>query len=122
MENCSDLSYLSNVIYEALRYNPPAPGCTPYHYEKDTMVGGILIKAYDPLLINTYSMHHSSKYWQDPRRFNPDRFDHSHPDSLTPDGKKRPQACWLPFNGGKRICFGNTFALMSLKVLTSMLS
>ena len=32
MENCSELDYLTNVLYEALRYNPPAPGCTPYHY------------------------------------------------------------------------------------------
>ena len=122
MENITELSYLSNVIYEALRYNPPAPGCTPYHFETDTKVGGILVKAYDPLLINTYSMHHSSKYWQDPELFNPNRFDHAHPDSLTPDGKKRPQLSWLPFNGGKRICFGKTFAEMAIKVFNSMIT
>jgi cytochrome P450 len=122
MENCGDLSYLTNVIYEALRVNSPAPTSSHLHFEKDTKIGGLHVKAYDPILINIYPMHYNSRYWQDPKRFNPDRFDPEHPDSLTPDGKKRPQTCWLPFNGGKRICFGKTFAEMVLKVITSMLS
>ena len=67
-------------------------------------------------------MHYSSTYWQEPQRFKPDRFDPNHPDSLTPDGKKRPVACWLPFNGGKRICLGKTFAEMSLKMVLTILS
>ena len=29
---------------------------------------------------------------------------------------------YFPFNGGKRICFGKTFAEMVLKVVASMLS
>ncbi len=67
-------------------------------------------------------MHYSSKYWQEPYKFNPNRFDPSHPDSKMPDGKKRPQMTWLPFNGGKRICFGKTFADLMLRITTTMIT
>ena len=122
IDNCSDLTYLGNVINEALRMNPPVGASSHLQFEKDVTVGGVLIKAYDPMLINILPMHYNSAYWQDPHRFNPDRFDPAHPDSLNPDGKKRPQACWLPFNGGKRICFGKTFAEISLKMTLTILS
>jgi len=49
----------------------------------------------------------------------PERFD---PDSdlyLTPKGKKRNSASWTPFSGGKRICFGKTFAEANLKIMLS---
>ena len=67
-------------------------------------------------------MHYSSKYWQEPHKFNPNRFDPNHPDSKTPDGKKRPQMVWLPFNGGKRICFGKTFADLMLRLTSTIIS
>lgn len=85
-------------------------------------IGGLKVKAYDPLLISIHPMQHSSKHWQEPERFNPDRFDPKHPDSLTPAGEKRPVFCWLPFNGGKRVCFGKTFAETSLRMITTMMS
>ena len=122
IESLNDLSYLSNVIYEALRFNPPAANTSHLHFEKDTKIGDFEVKAFDPMIINIFHMHFNSKYWQDPKKFNPNRFDPAHPDALTPDGKKRPQACWLPFNGGRRICFGKTFAELVLKMINTMLA
>ena len=122
LEECNELTYLGYVIQEALRVNPPAPLCTPYHFKQDTTIGRLKVKAYDPITISIYPMHQSSKLWKEPWRFNPDRFDLSHPDSLTPDGKKRPIYSWLPFNGGKRVCFGKTFAESSVKVAATYLS
>jgi len=42
--------------------------------------------------------------------------------SRTPSGEKRPAFAWLPFNGGKRICFGKTFAEFVLKITVSMMT
>ena len=122
IDNCSDLTFLGYVINEALRVNSPASSSSHLQFETDMTIGGFKVKAFDPMLINFVPMHYNSAYWQEPQRFNPDRFDPSHPDALTPDGKKRPQACWLPFNGGKRICFGKTFAEMALKMVLTILS
>ena len=122
MEKCNDMTYLGCVIHEALRVNPAVPTTSYYHFEKDTTIGTLKVKAYDPILISIHPLHHSSKHWQEPSKFNPDRFDQSHPDSKTPDGKKRPQMSWLPFNGGKRICFGKTFAEAALKMIISMMA
>ena len=41
---------------------------------------------------------------------------------LTPSGKKRNSFSWVPFAGGKRICFGKTFAEMNLKVVAVYLT
>lgn len=122
LEECNELTYLGYVIQEALRVNPPAPLCTPYHFKQDTTIGKLKVKAYDPITISIQPMHQSSKLWKEPWRFNPDRFDLSHPDALTPEGKKRPLCSWLPFNGGKRVCFGKTFAEAVLRMLTTQMS
>lgn len=122
MDDCCDLEYLGYVIQESLRVNPPAPHTSAYHFEKDVQIGKLKVKAYDPITVAIAPMHLSSKLWKEPQRFNPDRFDMSHPDSLTPEGKKRPQASWLPFNGGKRVCFGKTFAESVLRMITTMMS
>jgi cytochrome P450 len=52
----------------------------------------------------------------------PERFDPESPLYLTPDGKKRSPFSWTPFNGGKRICFGKTFAESNLKFIATYLS
>ena len=42
--------------------------------------------------------------------------------SLTPGGKKRNPSSFIPFSGGKRVCFGKTLAEMNLKVIAVYLS
>ena len=62
-ENCNEMHYLGYVIYEALRVNPPAVFTSHYHFEKDTTIGSLKVKAYDPMLISIQAMHRSSKQW-----------------------------------------------------------
>ena len=52
----------------------------------------------------------------------PERFDHSDPLSLTPDGKKRTNYAWVPFHGGNRVCFGKTLAESNLKILVTYMT
>ena len=63
-----------------------------------------------------YGLHRHKGYWQHPERFEPDRFDPKHPLSLTPDGKKRIGGAYAPFAGGRRVCFGKTFAESNMKI------
>ena len=52
-------------------------------------------------------MHHLPKYWEDPERFNPNRFIGSSPVPFT----------YFPFFMGPRRCMGKNFAILELKVL-----
>ena len=42
--------------------------------------------------------------------------------SKTADGRKRSAYSFLPFSGGRRVCFGKTFAEFNLKLITIYLA
>ena len=80
------------------------------------------VKAGTFFTILIFDVHRNSSQWQRPHEFLPDRFDTSHPLSKTPSGEKRHSFSWMPFNGGKRVCFGKTFAEVVLKVICTMMA
>ena len=89
---------------------------------KDTKIGKYHFKAGDIVQINILGLHQHKGYWQNPERFEPDRFDSTSPLSLAPNGKKRHTFAYLPFYGGRRVCFGKTFAEANLKILASYMT
>ena len=56
-ESAQDLTYMSQVINEALRYNPPAPSNSFYCLSKDTKIAGKLIKTDSVFVVNIYRLH-----------------------------------------------------------------
>lgn len=122
IDSCADLTFLGYVIQEALRRNPVAPVSSPLEYQKDTKLGNLHVKAGEPIFINIWGLHHNGNQWQRPFEFLPDRFDLAHPLSRTPSGAKRSTFAWLPFNGGKRVCFGKTFAEYVIKIMVTMMT
>jgi len=56
-----------------------------------------------------WAIHHNDKYWPNPEKFDPTRFDAEHKHSITPFS-------YLPFGGGPRICIGMKFALIEAKI------
>ena len=105
-----------------LRYRPPAATSSIIELTKDSKVGKYNIKAGDNIVINIEGLHFNSSEWQFPTKFYPERFDTEDKAFLTPDGNKRSPSSYIPFFGGKRICFGKTFAETNLKVLASYLA
>jgi len=79
----------------------------------------LLVKKGDRVRVLPWALHKHSGEWQRPHEFLPDRFDPDSPLYLTPAGKKRNPMSWVPFSGGKRICFGKTFAESNLKIMLS---
>jgi cytochrome P450 len=54
-------------------------------------------------------MNSSEKYWNEPFKFDPSRFDGRHADTF------------LPFSAGPRSCIGQNFAMLEAKVMLAMI-
>ena len=124
LEDCNDqvtyeaingMKYLDGVILESLRMFPIAlctdricvkpfelpprvPGAKPYVVQRDDIVW-----------IPIYGIQHDPQYYPEPKKFDPDRFyDDSKQMSNSPS--------FLTFGLGPRMCLGNKFAMLEMKV------
>jgi cytochrome P450 len=103
-EDVPQLRYTVQVLHEALRLCPPAPavGRTAM---ADIEVDGYRVPAGTVVIVAIYAMHRDPALWEDPLRFDPDRF--------SPERSKgRDRWQYLPFGGGPRACLGDHFAML----------
>ncbi|XP_053677318.1 cytochrome P450 9e2-like [Anopheles nili] len=113
-EKLQSLPYLDMVVSETLRKWPIGTllnrECVrEYQYDdghgvKFTMEKGALV------FISIIGMHYDPKYFADPERFDPERFNEE-------NRKKIQSGTYLPFGAGPRNCIGSRFALMEAKVV-----
>ncbi len=103
-DDVSQLGLTVRVLHEALRLCPPAAGTmrTP---TRDIVVDGYGVEADTLALVSFYAMHRDPALWEDPLRFDPDRF-------LPERSKGRSRWQYLPFGGGPRSCIGDHFAML----------
>lgn len=103
-EDVPGLGLTVRVLHEALRLCPPAAGTmrTP---TQDIVVDGHLVEAESMALVSFYALHRDPALWDDPLRFDPDRF-------LPERSKDRSRWQYLPFGGGPRSCVGDHFAML----------
>ena len=103
-EDVPRLRYTVQVIHEALRLCPPAPGVARLVMQ-DIEVDGHRLPAGTFVVVAIYAMHRDPALWDDPLRFDPDRF--------SPERSKgRDRWQYLPFGGGPRACIGDHFAML----------
>lgn len=107
------LTYTRMVIQETMRLYPPIWALIRIAQEEDE-IDGHKINPGDKVVVCTYVLHHSDKYWSNPEEFDPDRFSRERM-------KKRAKYSYLPFAAGRRSCIGgalsqieNTLALVQL--------
>jgi cytochrome P450 len=98
------LGHTVRVLHEALRLCPPGAG-TPRLLKKDLAVDGYRLEAGTMAVVSFYAMHRDSELWEDPLRFDPDRF-------LPERSEGRSRWQYLPFGGGPRSCIGDHFAML----------
>ena len=85
-ENINEMPFLSMVMNEALRMEPPVGNGSASTLSQDCKIGKYHVKAGDQVQINIHGMHHSSAHWQRPHEFLPERWDSSNKLSLAPNG------------------------------------
>ncbi|GHE09726.1 cytochrome P450 [Streptomyces alanosinicus] len=100
LEHLPELELTSRILTETLRLYPPSWIITRSTTAK-TILGHHLIPAGTTLVYSPYVIHHRSDLYQDPEKFDPDRWTTSPP----------PPHAFIPFGGGARKCIGDQFAL-----------
>ncbi|KAM7465552.1 hypothetical protein LguiB_013114 [Lonicera macranthoides] len=101
------MKYSRNVINEVLRLVPPASGNFKEAISNFTY-GNFSIPKGWKLFWSVHTTHKDPKYFPDPKKFDPSRFEGKGPIPFT----------FVPFGGGPRMCPGSEFA--RLEVLTFM--
>jgi len=82
---------------------------------RDTSIGGFQVRKDEIVLMAPWLLHRDPRLFEDPLRFDPDRF--------LPDREAAlPRFAYMPFGGGKRICIGNQFALMEGQIILSAIA
>ena len=103
------LPYTEMVIREALRLYPPAPGFAREPIE-DVTIAGYEVPKGSFITISPYVLHHDTRFFPDPERFDPERF--------APGWEERiPRYAYLPFGSGPRVCIGNGFAMLETRLI-----
>jgi len=108
------MPYALQVMKESMRLYPPA-FVLARSALRDTLIGGFRIRKDEIVLIAPWLLHRDPRLFEDPLRFDPDRF--------LPDREGAlPRFAYMPFGGGKRICIGNQFALMEGQIILSTIA
>ena len=107
-EIAQSIEYLDCVIKESQRLCPPLPHLNR-ECHKDFDLNGIHIPAGTEVVIPVYALHHDPDAWEDPEKFDPERFRGARKDTHHPFQ-------FLPFGAGPRNCIGMRFALLEIKI------
>lgn len=115
-ETLKVMNYLDQVMYESSRLLMPLGALMKVCTEEITLEGSDGLKCHlkpgDPVFISTHGMNLDSKYWPDPKVFDPERF--------SPENQaKRHKYVFLPFGEGPRMCIGMRFGIMLVKLVVS---
>lgn len=106
------MPYTVGTIYEVLRYC--SSPIVPHVATEDVVVGGYGVTKGTIVFINNYELNTSTKYWNNPQKFDPERFiAHLTPPKINPTSKRLQNVQlkgniphFLPFSIGKRTCIG----------------
>jgi cytochrome P450 len=108
------LVYTLQVIKETLRLYPAAPVYVRDAVADDT-IDGMYVPAGAQMMMVPYLTHRHPDFWEDPERFDPDRW------TPAEEARRHPLA-YHPFAAGQRICIGNNFSLFESHMLAAMLA
>lgn len=102
------MEYIEKVIKESLRCCPPA-GVIARRAVAEDRIGDVKILAGSRIFVSSWVMHRSSRYFDDPLAFKPDRWNPGFERSL-------PPCVYLPFGRGPRTCVASTLSMMILQL------
>jgi cytochrome P450 len=108
------LPLVERVVTESMRLYPPA-WIIGRRALIDYPIGDYLAPARAIVVISPYITHRDARYFNEPERFDPDRW--------TPEFRAAmPPFAYFPFGGGPRRCIGDAFAWMELELIVATIA
>ncbi|CAG8458050.1 10371_t:CDS:1 [Racocetra fulgida] len=113
-ESLKHLKYLGAVVDETLRLYPSSLGGIARQTTEDTIISNYLIPKGTMVSASIWNLHRSKQFWgPDADEFVPERW-------FNLDANIRSDA-YFPFGSGPRLCIGNNFATMEIKIIVCAL-
>ncbi|KAK5641517.1 hypothetical protein RI129_010064 [Pyrocoelia pectoralis] len=115
-ELVTSMKYLDCVISESLRMHAPLSfldrmSVKPYTiHPKDSSEKPLHLEEGSVIWFPASSLHHDKKYFPNPDKFDPERFNEQNKHKIN-------SYAYLPFGAGPRSCIASRFALLEMKLL-----
>jgi cytochrome P450 / NADPH-cytochrome P450 reductase len=114
-QQVTQLTYITQILKEALRLWPPAPAYGISPLQDETIGGKYKLKKNTFITVLVLALHRDPSVWGP----NPDAFD---PENFSREAEaKRPVNAWKPFGNGQRACIGRGFAMHEAALAIGMI-
>ena len=114
-QQVTQLTYITQILKEALRLWPPAPAYGIAPLNDETIGGQYKLRKNTFVLVLVLALHRDPVVWGP----NPDAFD---PENFSREAEaKRPVNAWKPFGNGQRACIGRGFAMHEAALAIGMI-
>ena len=114
-QQVTQLTYITQILKEALRLWPPAPAYGIAPLKDETIGGKYKLKKNTFITVLVMALHRDPSVWGP----NPDAFD---PENFSREAEaKRPINAWKPFGNGQRACIGRGFAMHEAALAIGMI-
>src|ERR1700742_580161 len=114
-QQVTQLTYITQVLKEALRLWPPAPAYGVSPLSDETIGGKYKLRKNTFITVLVMALHRDPSVWGP----NPDVFD---PENFSREAEAaRPINAWKPFGNGQRACIGRGFAMHEAALALGMI-
>ena len=114
-QQVTQLTYITQILKEALRLWPPAPAYGVAPLKDETLGGKYKLKKNTFITVLVMALHRDPSVWGP----NPDAFD---PENFSREAEaSRPVNAWKPFGNGQRACIGRGFAMHEAALAIGMI-
>lgn len=115
LKQVNQLTYVQQILFEALRLWPTAPAFSVYPYEDTVLESGHGLRAKNFVTVLTLMLHRDKSVWGE----NAEEFD---PENFSREAvAARPVNAYKPFGNGQRACIGRQFAMQEATLVLGMI-
>ncbi|XP_060565718.1 cytochrome P450 3A24-like [Ruditapes philippinarum] len=111
-EKVNNMPYFDMVLDEVCRLYPTASLVVTRKADKTRKYAGYTFPSGMSIQANVWSLHRDEEFWENAEEFNAERFSPENKEKIVPYS-------FLPFGAGPRMCIGQRFAILEIKIAIS---